>query len=836
MASYELPHFRFEKFQSGRPYQRPQKDMSGLSSERGEGHGSRLREKFELAITAFSGQNGYFSSEICEGSPGLYLEVFFESGSVPSDLNWKTQNIRLSALRVSEDGGAIGALYVPIDAVDFLGEKLREYAEEKTPKGNAKNDSKFSSVNEFTLGNLETLWTDSRPFPAGLSKQLWWECWCIPTRVDQLRRICQILKLRVSENHLSFPDTEVLLIYANTLEMSLLTNNSDGVEELRRATDNPYFFTRLPPKDKFHWTSDLSERIKPPAANSPSVCILDNGVNHAHPLLQPAISLEDCQSVNLDWGSDDHHGHGTNMAGAVLFGDLTYSLADQRSIDLNAKIESVKFLPPRGWERNSPSSYGVITQSAVSLAETRAPTRNRVYCMAVSNEHVSGIRPTTWSSSIDQICSGSMVGDFDDDGELGPRRLFILSAGNIPDSSNPEDVSDLYEFPIEDPAQAWNALAVGGFTDKVDLQSQPGYEDWHPVANVGDHSPYSRASIDWEHSKTPIKPEVVFEAGNKAISPDGRQIISGIPSLSILTTGKDFTNNPVEEFWATSSATAQAAGLAAAIMAHHPKLWPETIRALIIHSAQWTPVMLSRLKGKSKKDRVLLARHFGYGVPQLQRALASAQNDLALISETYIQPFIRDCDDNGREKGEPHFNEVHYYDLPWPRAELERLENNEVQLKITLSYFVEPSPGEMAQVVPARYQSFGLRFDLKRKSETEAAFRHRINKLERLEKNPPPAESDNNWTFGSKHVAAGSIHSDVWTGPAIDLAARDKIAIFPVAGWWRYRPHLGRCNSRSRYSLVVSISSTEEDVQLYTEIANLISLSVEPEVSISTDQ
>jgi hypothetical protein len=239
-------------------------------------------------------------------------------------------------------------------------------------------------------------------------------------------------------------------------------------------------------------------------------------------------------------------------------------------------------------------------------------------------------------------------------------------------------------------------------------------------------------------------------------------------------------------------------------------------------------------KCKSKGQRIALARHIGYGVPQLSRALASAENDLALIAETSIQPFVRGLNAKSREVGDPHFNEVHYYNLPWPKAELERLENRTVQLKITLSYFIEPSPGEMAQVIPARYQSFGLRFDLKKKSETEAAFRHRINKLESMAEKPPQPEPDNRWVFGPKSISAGSVHSDVWIGPAIDLASRDKIAIYPVSGWWRYRPHLGKCNTKTRYSLIISISSDGEDVDLYTEIANIIATPVDTEISIGT--
>jgi hypothetical protein len=833
-SSYDLPHFRVEQFKVDRPYKRRDKDLSNAGKTLKEGHGTRLREKLSLAFAAArSGQNGYFAESISESAQASYLEVELEADSPVPDLNWKTQNIRLSALRTLEDGSTLGALYVPHGAMDFLELKLQEYAEESTRSGKPKNDAKFSSVESFALGDIQTLWTDSRPFPEALSSTLWWECWCVSSKADQVRRIAHNLKLRVSENSLIFPDTDVVLIYANTLEISILVENADGVEELRKANDNPYFFTRLTSREKFEWTTDLASRLIPPRPESPAICVLDHGVNYAHPLIQPALSAEDCQTIRSEWGVFDHNGHGTNMAGAALYGDLTYALADDRVIDLPAKLESVKFLPPAGWNRNTPSSYGFITQSAVSLAETKEPLRNRVFCMAVSNQDVSGERPTTWSSAIDQICSGSMIGDIGDSGEYGPRRLFIVSAGNIPDSSCPEDVANFYDFPIEDPAQSWNSLAVGGFTDKIDIHNQPGYEDWSVVAGAGDHSPYSRASVDWEHSRTPIKPEIVFEAGNKAISPDATQIISGVPALSILTTGKDVTHRPIEEFWATSSATAQAAGMAAAIMAEHPQMWPETVRALMIHSAQWTPVMREKLrKNKNKNQRVALARHFGYGVPLLSRALASAQNDLALIAETNIQPFTRDLSEKGREVGGAHFKEVHYYNLPWPKAELERLENRVVQLKITLSYFIEPSPGEMAQVNPARYQSFGLRFDLKKKSETEAAFRHRINKLDSMEEKPPQPESDNRWIFGPKSISAGSVHCDVWIGPAIELASRDKIAISPVSGWWKYRPHLGKYNTQTRYSLVVSISSAEEDVKLYTEIASIIALTVEAEISI----
>ena len=239
--------------------------------------------------------------------------------------------------------------------------------------------------------------------------------------------------------------------------------------------------------------------------------------------------------------------------------------------------------------------------------------------------------------------------------------------------------------------------------------------------------------------------------------------------------------------------------------------------------------MLAKLEAStSKKQRIVLARHFGYGVPSLERALASADNDLVLIAQQELSPFQRErlILDRGRSRlKDASFKQIDYYDLPWPVNSLEELGDKEVALKITLSYFIEPSPNWDASLAPQRYQSFGLRFDLKRATETEQRFHERVNSLERDGSPRSSAVQDDGWTFGSQSISAGSIHCDVWKGTAADLAARGKIAIYPVGGWWRDRVRLNRHSAQTRYSLTVSITSDEQDVNLYNEIANMISIS-----------
>lgn len=381
--------------------------------------------------------------------------------------------------------------------------------------------------------------------------------------------------------------------------------------------------------------------------------------------------------------------------------------------------------------------------------------------------------------------------------------------------TDPNEIHSQDNYPIEDPAQAWNALTVGGYTDLIEVRDK-GYEDWTPMANAGELSPHSRTSVTWPQGRAPFKPEIVMEAGNRALNAASTETLT-FGSLSLLSTGSDVIRNPLVPFQATSAASAQAARLAAQIAADHPDYWPETVRGLIVHSAEWTQLMLEAFDGSDgKKQNYEIVRRFGYGVPDYDRATASANNHLALFAQAAIQPFKLD--------GQRKFNECHYYTLPIPADMLERLENELVDLKITLSYFIEPNPGLSANIEPQRYQSHGLRFDLRRKGEPLNTFKQRVNAAEREDprKGPRVEPDDDRWLLGPNSISAGSLHCDVWSGPAIELLGRDTLCIKPVNGWWRDRAGREHVNKQTRYSLIVTLRAQNVDVDLYTPIKAVV--------------
>lgn len=168
------------------------------------------------------------------------------------------------------------------------------------------------------------------------------------------------------------------------------------------------------------------------------------------------------------------------------------------------------------------------------------------------------------------------------------------------------------------------------------------------------------------------------------------------------------------------------------------------------------------------------------------------------------------------------------HNLPWPREELAAIGAAQVELRATLSYFVEPNPGERAWTRRHRYASHGLRFRIKSATESLNEFRARINQAAREEEEGAAAGGGggDDWLLGTARDV-GSVHSDLWRGTAADLAARDSIGIYPVGGWWKEKPYLERVDTPARYSLLVTIRVPGTDVDIYTPVEAQIAVPIE---------
>ncbi|MFO1112830.1 MAG: S8 family peptidase [Rhodospirillales bacterium] len=598
------------------------------------------------------------------------------------------------------------------------------------------------------------------------------------------------------------------------------------------------FFDALPPREQRDWSEELSSRLRLNPDAKCSVCVLDTGLAVDHPLLRAAIAANGVDSCNpQDWGTDDHHGHGTAMAGIALFGDLTPVLESAEAIEIGHILESVKVFPPDG--HNQDEHVGYITAQAIARTETNRPDLKRAFCLSWTIPHkmqtrevqVTAGRPTPLSAKLDQLAFGVEESDdwrIDND----RKRLLIVSAGNIPDffgSGEYPDINNLYE--IEDPAQAWNALTVGAYTEKT-FTNDPTYDGWSALAGLGQLSPRSRTSVLWGQTYWPTKPDIVLEGGNYLAN---GAYFEDHPDTCPLTTDKDSLFAHTKD---TSAANAEAARLAAMLASHYPGFWPESIRGLLVHSAEWTAGMVNERSYKNKARKIAHLRRYGYGVPRQEFLINSFSNRPCVVIQDYLQPFAQS--DTG-----PNivFKDMNYYVLPWPREQLRAIVEQAVKLRVTLSYFIEPSPSERPPKTKYSYASHDLRFRLNRPNESEETFLARINKELQIEEineelsgvyeisDQTAASEQDKWMLGVRSRDRGSLISDIWEGTGPGLADQNLIAVVPQVGWWKFRKSFpnaekGRFNQRVRYSLILSLIC-ETEVDLYTPITQQIGVPVE---------
>lgn len=765
---------------------------------------------------------------VFESFPGIELAI--ESMDPRPGRSTKPKpELRSVVLREAGDAWVQEAtVFVPETQLKHFNSRIEKYLEtasEAKPKSAALVDT----IRGIRRATVRALWTDPpEEYPTGPG-QHWWEIWLRRrdgNELDRLKRFAETRGLPVSDTFLGFADRTVALLRAAESDLTDAMEIVDDLAELRLPRDQPVLIPRQSASDQAEWVQDLLSRLEPAAEGSPAVCVLDTGTYREHPLLSASLSIADMHAVDPSWGVDDHDGHGTEMSGLALFGDLGAALAGGVAVRLSTCLESVKLLPPVG--ANPPALYGALTSIAVNLPEIAEPTRRRAFSMAVTNTANDQPRvgsPTAWSSALDALAAGRGV-DVRDDGliyldeDTDPApRLLLVAAGNVREYQVDHIVRSQLDA-IEDPAQAWNVVTVGAFTDLDDMSSAPaGFEGHSALAPRGELSPSSRTSFAFTNA-WPHKPEVVFEGGNISVSPTTDHFDTP-DNLAVVTTSRSVASGRLlTTTRETSAATAQAANFAARLLGQYPSYWPETIRALMVHSAEWTPAMRARFDGASgKRERSRVSRMYGMGVPSFDKAALSATDSATLVTQATIHPF----DGDGRMR------QMNFHELPWPAQALQDLGASTVQLRVTLSYFIEPNPARRGWKRRYSYASHGLRFDIRRASEETEDFKKRVNAkaLAEDERRPASASDSNDWHFGPEHQqASGSLHSDIWRGTAADLADRAGVAVYPVTGWWKENPRRDKSERGARYALVVSIEADGLDVDVWTPIANQIGVQI----------
>lgn len=415
----------------------------------------------------------------------------------------------------------------------------------------------------------------------------------------------------------------------------------------------------------------------------PIACLIDSGIIAGHPLLTGAV----IDSNDFDSGENsvaDFVGHGTHIAGTIVYGDVTTCIASNQW-KAKARVINAKVLRRGNFNEavfGDEKRAETQIEDAVRWAATAYSCR--VFNLSLGNPARAFSRghQLPWALLIDGLARELNI-------------VIVVSAGNsapiVPSVNSRAELrsavlDNIYStnHALIDPATAANALTVGAITrtDRpADLTLRLARDVFPPVAAPPDTpSPFTRTGIcDGRGGgiHRSIKPELVGYGGNYILNTGaappykwiGNDAHLGEPSFAF-----DFASR--QRLFATACGTSYAAPFVTHIAARVEHLFRNNnrtassnlIRALVVHSARHATSTRSYIEEHRSGDTELsLLRAMGYGKPKVDDALYSSDNRVVLFAE-----------DDVKEE------QYHLYELELPEEFVRG--NDRRRIRITLAY------------------------------------------------------------------------------------------------------------------------------------------------------
>ena len=195
-----------------------------------------------------------------------------------------------------EGDSTFANVFVPDGQLEHFEKYIVDYLAEKKKKNGDANDHKalINTIASIRVAELRELWTDDPElFPHSVDESFWWEVW-LPVRdhrdqvVADFRKLATLANCTVGDHQVNFPERTVVVMHGSQRQLSQSVMTLNCVAELRRAKDTAEFFDGMDREEQQGWVENALSRITVADGDdsTPRVCLLDSGVNRAHPMLE----------------------------------------------------------------------------------------------------------------------------------------------------------------------------------------------------------------------------------------------------------------------------------------------------------------------------------------------------------------------------------------------------------------------------------------------------------------------------------------------------------------------------------------------------------------------
>jgi hypothetical protein len=409
-----------------------------------------------------------------------------------------------------------------------------------------------------------------------------------------------------------------------------------------------------PPQPAFERTADYNLPLSsfPEVISSPEencgILVIDSGVQSGHPLIAPVLGeadvFPDPGQQLIKGGAEDVNGHGTSVAGIAIYGDVENCIK-KLSFD-----PTVWLFSARVTDENCQYYEDLLLETQLDQA-IKAFVDNYPNCKVINislgdceKYYIDGMKQFRLAAKIDEIAYQYQHKNI----------IFVISAGNsYHEELEYEQLRT--EYPnyllnknarIIDPATSAIALTVGSLSYGRGSMTEPTDVRRQAIAKLRGHpSPFTRTGFGVDGM---IKPDVVDFGGDLALDlsyregldlPKVSQLGDNVAGVSVVTFSKNFQSSLFHICSGTSFAAPRVANIAAQLFTKYPNASSNLIRALIVNSAVLPKEIPDEFSNGTESQKIKKQLQiYGYGQTDLERAMYSAENYVVLSEDNIIIP------------------------------------------------------------------------------------------------------------------------------------------------------------------------------------------------------